>query len=620
MCGIAGYAGSDHPQIGRNITAAMTRAMSRRGPDSQGIESWPGCVLGHRRLAVIDTSPMGHQPMLSDDRRTGLVFNGCIYNFQELRVELEALGHSFLSRCDTEVLLRGYEEWGIDKLVSRLRGMFAFAIWDDARRVLTLVRDRLGVKPLVYAVKDGTIAFASTVAALRSAGLVDEVDRVAVLEFLEFGYVTDDRTIFQGASKLAAATILEWSEGAISERRYWTLPQEYSASITFEEALEETERLLLESVKLRLCSDVPIGALLSGGIDSTLVCWATAKLNANIRAFTVGTPGDRADESVGAVETARALGIPHELVTLPLSEGEIVSELTAAYGEPFACQSALAMLQVSAAVKGHATVLLTGDGGDDVFLGYPFHRDFFRAEKLANLLPRHAASAWKALRSTIEAIPALRRPGHFIDYATGGLGAIVRAHDGLPWYRDMLGERLIHCELAQRNIPLSFASARNLLEEFLDYQQRMWFVAEFMTKVDGGTMYHSIEARSPFLDHKLWDFAATIPPAIRLRGGLKAILREIVRRRVSPATAARKKQGFTIPVERWLRGQWSEALDRIQEGSRLEQNGWIRRGTLKTRIEEARRRGDFPRQIWFLVVLENWLRANEEVGLAEIAG
>jgi asparagine synthase (glutamine-hydrolysing) len=592
----------------------MTDALERRGPDSQGIESWPGCVLGHRRLAILDLSSAGNQPMSSGDGQIGLVFNGCIYNFRELRAELEALGRRFHSQCDTEVLLRGYEEWGTDKLVSRLRGMFSFGIWDQTRNLLTLVRDRLGVKPLVYAVKDGAIAFASTVAALRSSGFVDEIDPAAVLEFLEFGYVTDDRTIFLGASKVAAATILEWKEGHIEQRCYWTPPHEHSAKMTFDEALEETERLLLESVSLRLCADVPIGALLSGGIDSTLVCWATAKLNANIRAFTVGTPGDPADETADAVETARTLGIAHEIVTLPRGEKEIVSELTAAYGEPFACSSALAMLRVSAAVRSHATVLLTGDGADDVFLGYPFHRHFLWAEQLAHLLPGPAASAWRALRPMVEAIPALRRPAHFLDYATGGLGAITLVHDGLPWYRGMLGDRLIHGALAQRNIPLSLDSAKNLLEEFLGYQQRMWFVAEFMTKVDGGTMYHSLEARSPFLDHKLWEFAATIPPALRLRGGtLKAILREIVRRRVSPAAAARKKQGFTIPVESWLRGYWSGALDSIQEGSRLERDGWIRPGTLRTRIEEARKTGSFPKQIWYLVVLENWLRANEKV-------
>ncbi len=612
MCGIAGYIGPDHPAAAAHTIRTMVDALARRGPDSQGIEAWPGAVLGHRRLAILDLSTAGHQPMLSGDGRTGIVFNGCIYNFLELRKELERIGCSFRSDCDTEVLLRGYEAWGIDALVPRLRGMFAFAVWDDHRRKLTLVRDRLGVKPLVYAVNGDRIAFASTVAALHSANLVRDIDPVAMLEFLEFGYVTDDRTIYQGAAKLPAATILEWSDGRISLRCYWSLPQASAEPrVGFEEAVEETERLLVESVRLRLCSDVPIGALLSGGIDSTLVCWATAKLNANIRAFTVGTPGDAGDEAPETIETARILGIPHEVVVLPRRQDGLLDELTSAYSEPFGCASALAMLQVSKAVKPHATVLLTGDGGDDVFLGYPFYRDYLHTQRLARMLPGFAGPAWRAVRPVFDRVPSLRRPKHFIDYATGGLGAVARAHNGLPGYAGMLGDRLAGMELAQRKLPLSMQSARNLVAELLDYQQRMWFVSEFMTKVDGGTMHYALEARSPFLDHKLWEFAATLPPRLRLRGGvLKAILREIVRRRISPVVASRRKQGFTVPVEKWLSGHWGEALDGIQHEPLLEREGWIRSGGLRAFVQRSKNAGHAPTQLWFLVVLEHWLRSN----------
>ncbi|HXJ39249.1 MAG TPA: asparagine synthase (glutamine-hydrolyzing), partial [Bryobacteraceae bacterium] len=536
MCGIAGYVGSDHPDTSAQILRRMVDAIARRGPDSEGIAQWPGALLGHRRLAILDLSEAGRQPMLSDNGRIGIVFNGCIYNFIDLRRELESYGHSFRSNCDTEVLIKGYQQWGAQALVPRLRGMFAFAIWDADRRVLTLARDRLGVKPLVFAAEGGRIAFASTVGALRAAGLVHEIDPAAVLEFLEFGYVTEDRTIFRGAAKLPPATILEWKDGLMEQRTYWTLPRSAeSVPVTFEEAIEETERLLLESVRLRLCSDVPIGALLSGGIDSALVCWATAKLNADIRAYTISTPGDPADEAPATLRTARILGIPHEVVQLPRDSDNILDDLTNAYGEPFGCSSALAMLRVSGAVKPFATVLLTGDGGDDVFLGYSFHRNFLRTQRIARLLPSFAGSAWSALRPLVNGFAPLRRGKHFLDYATGGLGAVARAHNGLPYYTGRLGQRLAGLELAQRTIPLSAQSARKLLEEFLDYQQRMWFVAEFMTKVDGATMYYGLEARSPFLDHKLWEFAAAIPQDVRLRGGvLKAILREIVSRRISP--------------------------------------------------------------------------------------
>ncbi|MDQ6758621.1 MAG: asparagine synthase (glutamine-hydrolyzing), partial [Acidobacteriota bacterium] len=597
---------------------AMVSAIAHRGPDGEGIEKWPGALLAHRRLAIIDLSEAGHQPMLSDDGRIGVVFNGCIYNFLEIRSELEQKGHRFRSQCDTEVLMRGYQQWGIDELVPRLRGMFVFALWDDQRQTLTLVRDRLGVKPLVYAATNKSLIFASTVSALRAGGVVTEIDPKAVLEYLEFGYVTDDRAIFEGAAKLPAATILEWNNGRMSQRRYWTLPRaDESSRITFDEAVEETERLLIESVRLRLYADVPIGALLSGGIDSTLVCWAMAKLNANITAFTVSTPGDPADEAPATLETARILGIPHRIVTMPRDQGGVLAQLTAAYGEPFGCQSALAMLQVSAAVKPHATVLLTGDGGDDVFLGYSFHRDYLRAQRLARALPALTGPVWRSMRPLVDRLPRLRRAKHFLDYATGGLGAVSRAHQGLPFYNShhLLGDRLSGMQLDQRTMPLSTKSARNLMSELLDYQQRMWFVSEFLTKVDGGTMYHALEARSPFLDHKLWEFAAKLPPDLRLRGGvLKAILREIVRRRVSPDVANRKKQGFTVPVESWLAGHWSQALEGLGEDSLLERAGWIRTGSLRKTVQHTRTSGRVPTQLWFLVVLEQWLRRNAELG------
>lgn len=615
MCGIAGIVGSSDGESALAQVRSMASALARRGPDAEGFHMWPGAVFGHRRLAILDLTSAGAQPMLSDDGQTGVVFNGCIYNFIELREQLRGRGYRFRSECDTEVLIWGYLEWGIDALVRRLRGMFAFGIWDNRLQKLFLVRDRLGVKPLVYAERAGTITFASTLSALRSGCDLPEIDPTAILEFLEFGYVTDDRTICQGASKLAAATILEWSRGKTEKRRYWTMPEaDPESKITFDEAVEETERLVLEAVRLRLCADVPIGSLLSGGIDSTLVCWATAKLNADIRAFTVGTPGEAVDETAQTLETARILGISHEVVRLPDRQDGLLDELTDAYGEPFGASSALAMLRVSHAVREYATVLLTGDGGDDVFLGYSFHRDLWRAECVARLLPDGAGRIWRTLRPAIAAVPALRRARNFLNYATGGLGNVARAHDGLPWYhaRGMFGERLLGLELVQRLMPESQASARNLLSEFLSYQQKTWFVAEFMTKVDGGAMYHGLEARSPFLDHVLWEFAAKLPVSLRLKGGvLKAVLRAIVGRRVSPAVANRKKQGFTIPVERWLLTRWKAALLNLRESSPLERQGWLRKGSLAASVDNAVREGNVPRQLWFLLVLDHWLRGEE---------
>jgi asparagine synthase (glutamine-hydrolysing) len=612
MCGIAGFVAESLPRNAAEVVRRMNSLHLRRGPDAEGLHIWEGsAALGHRRLAIYDLSDAGRQPMLSADGLTGVVFNGSIYNFLEIRRELEQRGCRFHSQCDTEVLVHGYREWGIDDLVRRLRGMFAFAIWDHSARKLTMVRDRLGVKPLLYSLSGRALAFASTARALAVADFAGGIDPDAVLEFLEFGWVGEDRSIFSNVQKVAPATIVEWREGRISERCYWSLPAGGSRGIRFEDAVAETEELLLDAVKIRLEADVPVAALLSGGVDSTLICWAMSKLGANIRSFTVGTPGDPADESIDARATAKLLGIPHEVIELPPDEQPAVDDLISAYGEPFACSSALAMLRVSKAVKEKATVLLTGDGGDDAYLGYTYHRNFMHAQRLANRLPEAAARLWPTLRKRVECVAVLRRPMHLMDFATGGLGAAARVHDGLPYYEreGLLGDRLTGRILAPRAIPDSFHSARRLLADFLQYERKTRFVSEYMTKVDGATMYHAIEARSPFLDQRLWESAASMPFEVHLQGGdLKAVLRELVRRRVGPEVASRRKQGFTVPVERWLATSWKPQLECLLSGrSLLEREGWIAPEKLGAAIRQAVGSGRASRHIWSLIVLEQWL-------------
>ena len=369
--------------------------LAHRGPDGQGVKVWPGAVLGHRRLAIYDLSELGAQPMLSPDGAVGITFNGAIYNFRELRAELEAAGYNFKSHTDTEVLLHGYDAWGLDKLLERIRGMFAFALWDDRKRTLSLVRDRLGVKPLLYSAQNGQLAFASTARALRAGGFAGEIDDLAIAEYLEWGYVTDQHSIYRHVHKVAAASVVEWSGGKLHTRTYWQPPTPNGKQPSFAEALEETERLFVSAVEKRLFADVPVGALLSGGIDSSLICWAIKKLGGDVTAFTVGTPGDPTDETADATDTAQRLGIRHQVLELTSDSEPDLSELVAAYGEPFACASALGMLRVSKAVRGSATVLLTGDGGDDVFLGYPEHRHLWLAQKLARSLPGFVANGWR---------------------------------------------------------------------------------------------------------------------------------------------------------------------------------------------------------------------------------
>lgn len=610
MCGIAGYFAPQSPQRVEMAVRQMMTAMSRRGPDSEGFEAWPNGAFGHRRLAILDLSSAGHQPMLSEDRSIGVVFNGCIYNFAELRMELERDGFSFRSSCDTEVLVHGYKRWGGEELCRRLRGMYAFAVWDEVERTLSLARDRLGVKPLVYRAQGREIAFASTPSALAAAGLGGSIGPDAVLQYLDYGNVAGDACIFEGVRKLPPGSILRWKDGDCKEQTYWTLPEASErSSIRFEEAVEETERLLVEATKLRLISDVPLSALLSGGIDSTLVCWALARLNVDITAFTVGAAGDESDETQAAVRTARKLGIRHQVVQLPEERPEMLTELESAYSEPFSSQSAQAMLRVSRAVRPIATVMLTGDGGDDVFLGYPFLYNAWLGQQTARKIPAFAAPLLRGAGNVLPGIGPVRQVRSLLRYATNGLSSYVAAGDRASFRNRhrILGDRLIGA--SEPVYEQDFGSARHLLRDVLRYQNRMHFLGEFLPKVDGATMYHSVEARSPLLDQKLWEFAAALPPSLRFHGGqLKAILRAIVRKHLGSELADRPKQGFTVPVERWLADKWTASLDVLTGPNELERQGWIRPGSLRTPIQEARGKGWVPIPLWRLLLLEHWLR------------
>ena len=609
MCGIAGLVGNKDKNQAAQTIGTMLKTIEHRGPDDEGIEFWDEAVFGHRRLSILDLSCAGHQPMLSDDKEIGVVFNGAIYNFRPLRRELEAAGYNFKSQTDTEILIHGYKEWGIDRLAEKIEGMFAVGIWDNRTKTLFLMRDRLGVKPLVYASRNGELAFASSVRALRDAGFAENLDRQGVIEYLEFGFLTDERSIYENIEKVPAATLLEWKNGQIKQRKYWDLSEVKDEQISFEEAVEETERLFLEAVEKRLQADVPIGALLSGGIDSSLVCWAIAKLGGDVTAFTVGIPNDEWDESAIAAKTAKKLGIKHKILEMSGDEPLNLTRLVKAYGEPFACASALGLLDISKEVSQEATVLLTGDGGDDVFLGYPEHLHFWTAEKLAAQTPK---SIGTILQKTVSAMPqsgAVKRASSFLSYTFGGLGAITKLRDGLPVYEknQLLGERLKNISLSHREIPLS--SGENLLSDFLKYDRRTRFVGEYLPKVDGGTMFYALEARSPLLDTKLWEFAAKLPFSVRMhRRTLKAVLREIVKKNIGAELASGKKQGFGVPVQRWLTGKWKPQFVEMMRNSLLEKEGWINGANVLKMLERAEKESWSPRQLWFILVFEAWLQ------------
>jgi len=612
MCGIAGIVGRFEQNVAETNVRKMTSALARRGPDSEGIECWDSAVLGHRRLAIFDLSEAGHQPMLSKDRSLGVVFNGAIYNYPALRKQLISQGHSFSSNTDTEVLVHGYEVWGIDGLVSRLHGMFAFALWDDTNKKLYLVRDRLGVKPLVFSQRDGSIAFASNVRALKVGGYVSEIDDSAVLDFLNFGFVPDERSIYRNASKLPAATILEWSNGFIKQWKYWTPPTaNIQSRLSFNDALEETERLLLQAVELRLHADVPVGVLLSGGVDSSLICWAVTKLGGDITAYTVGVRDDPWDESPEAIATAQVLGIRHRVLKMSDEDNLATHELLSAYAEPFACASALGMLAVSRAVAPAAKVLLTGDGGDDVFLGYPRHRHLWLAENISNLTPSMVTSLWLRSRSFFPRKGLLGRAASLFDYVVGGLNAFRANSDRVQLYKAqrLLGERLLSLPIDSHDSPWPVDAHGQLLERYLEYERHHRFVGEYMTKVDGATMHHGLEARSPFLDQTLWEFASSLPIGLRLRQfRLKAILRELARRNINEHVANGTKKGFGIPVQRWMVGRWRPFVESTLHDSILSKEGWMRSEPALLQLSIAAKNGWAPEHLWYFFVLELWLK------------
>ena len=610
MCGIAGIVGVTDSETVRPKVEKMVDAMVRRGPDAEGMTELRGAVLGHRRLAIFDLTRAGAQPMSTADGALSVVFNGAIYNFKSLRAELEKLGFRFRSHSDTEVLLHGYRAWGMAALAQRLRGMFAFGLWDSLAGKLYLVRDRLGVKPLVFAAGNGRLAFASTVGALKHGGFAGEINDAAVLDVLRWGFVGEQHCIYRGIDKLPPATILEWHNGNCRRYRYWEAPrQQDTARLTFDDSVAEVENRLREAVAVRLEADVPVAALLSGGVDSGLVCWAIADLGADLTAYTVGVPGDPSDESAAASSTARRLGIRH--CTIDLRDAQIpeIDELLSAYDEPFPCSSAFGMLRVSRAISATAKVVLTGDGGDDLFLGYPRHRHLWLADMLAKHMAPGLAETWRRWGSSKWCAGPLRRAGALLDYATGGVDAFFHKTASLAGYRakGLLGARFKEPTSETSVIPSP--NGLGMVETLVEFERSGRFVGEYLKKVDGATMHYGIEARSPFLDQDLWNFGARLPVDLRMRRGeLKAILRALARRHIGVSVSTRKKRGFRIPAQRWLGAHWLARGEETFRQSVLASRGWIDQVNVLAELRRAAQPGAAGEELWNLFVLESWLQ------------
>jgi asparagine synthase (glutamine-hydrolysing) len=577
MCGIAGAVATDE-EIEGGLVARMCDLLDHRGPDSRGSFEEPGVALGVARLAVIDLEH-GDQPIANEDGSVMVVCNGEIYNYRELRAELVSRGHRFSTESDTEVIVHLYEELG-ERCVESLRGMFAFALWDRRTRSLMLARDRVGKKPLLYAEAGGRLWFASELRAiLASEDVPRELDHGAIDLYLHYQVIPSPRSVFAAIRKLRPAHTLTWRDGRISIRRYWKLSYgDRLAGLSDEEACERIRAALLEATRLRLRSDVPVGALLSGGVDSSSVVAAIARQSAGpVKTFSIGFDVPRFDESANAREVAEWYGTDHHELVLDANTLMLLPELAWHYGEPYADSSALASFALAELAGRHVTVVLNGDGGDESFGGYARHARPLPEEPLIRVYGDRRAHRYFE--------PQLR-PDFYEPEFLHGLGA---SHD----WRAVV-ER-----------PHDASDAPDPVERILDVDVQTYLAEDLLVKMDIATMAHSLEARSPFCDQRLMELAAGLPMGRKVVGTrTKALLKRAVTDWLPASIVERPKMGFSIPLGDWLRG--GIAADVLLDEAALGR-GIFRRDQLRTLVAEHEQGiGEHGHRVWTLLMLELW--------------
>ncbi len=619
MCGIAGII---EPAGGRpadaGVVEAMCRAIHHRGPDDRGVWHEGRAAVGMTRLSIIDRAG-GHQPMSNEDGDVIIVFNGEIYNHVELRRELEAAGHRFGTRADTEVIVHLYEEAG-DACVERLRGMFAFAIWDARRQRLLVARDRLGIKPLHWTFQDGRLLFGSEIKCLLAAGVPREIDAQAVVEYTGWGYVPAPRTMFAGVRKLPPAHRLIFENGEPRVERWWDVRYAPDPAMSEREAVDRTIALVEESVAMRLMSEVPLGAFLSGGTDSSVVVAAmTRRASEPVRTFSIGFEYERFNELGYARAVAEHFGTRHHEHVVRENVVAGVPDLLRQFDEPFADSSAIPTYWVSRIAREQVTVALSGDGGDELFAGY--HRFFDGAHvRAAGWIPRALRDGLVGglVRSLPDGAPGIERLRDVL--GTPDEQYLRRVTHGVSSVHDRLFTR----EFAERVESTDPAcDARSILHsvrhldvisrrQYLD--TRTFLCDDILCKVDRMSMAVSLEARVPLLDHRLVEFAAAIPPVLHTRAGeTKHVLREAARRLMPAHLVDRPKHGFGIPLGEWIRGPWAGWARELIGGQRFLRRGIYAPGAVARMLEEhGRGRRDWGSAIWRLMVLEFWIREQIE--------
>ncbi len=638
MCGIAGFVNSRRhfgPDELSAIASRMADRLSHRGPDDRGvwIDAGSGVAFGHTRLAIIDLSPAGAQPMLSRCGRFVLSYNGEVYNAPELRAELEKAGHTFRGHSDTEVMVEGFAAWGLRAMVARLIGMFAFAAWDRATRTLTLGRDRLGIKPLYWGQIESSLVFASELKALMAfPGWEGEIDRDALAAFLRYGYVPTPMSIYRGVHKLAPGTLLEYgTDGAARIAPYWSLgevaerAQADPLDVADGAAKEAVESLLNDAVRRHMVADVPLGMFLSGGIDSSIVA-ALMQTNSvrPIRTFSIGFREQAYDEAAHAKRVASHLGTEHTELYVTAAEAQaVIPKLQQIYDEPFADSSQIPTYLVSEMTRRHVTVALSGDGGDEVFAGYNRYGQGLALAKASRRMPGVVRSGLSAAITSVppgiwdrlfRTVPERIRP-RLAGEKMHKLAAVL-PKDGVGFYESLvaqgedadalvLGAGKNRAGLGHDAPPDRFADEVSWMQ-YLDTLH--YLPDDILTKVDRASMAVSLEVRVPLLDHRLVELSWRLPLKFKLRGGTgKWLLRQIAYKYVPKHLLERPKMGFGVPIDEWLRGPLKEWAGDLLSSSSLTRLGLLDPAPIAKRWDEHQAGGrNWQHFLWNVLVFAAW--------------
>ena len=619
VCGIAGILERDGRPVSREELGLMSEALAHRGPDDRGIYIDENLGLVHRRLSILDLTSAGHQPMGNEDGSLSLVYNGQLYRFDSTRSWLQARGHRFRSRTDTEVILHLYEEKGTH-LLEEIDGMFAFALWDGSRRRLLLARDRLGIKPLYYVHMGSRLAFASELKALtRLPWVSTDIDPASLVQYLYQSSVPGKMSILAGIRKLGPGECLLVEKGSSRTYAYWRLPPEQAcgSSVDFDQAQSEFQNLLTSAVQSHMVSDVPVGVFLSGGLDSTAVTQAATRAQREpVHTFSVRFPAEpHLDEGPMARETALALGTIHHELVLDHESVRVLPDVIRQADEPFAVASAVAVYHLARFAREWVKVVLTGDGADEILGGYPWrHEPEIGPRAFLRGLAMAGVRSWRGSRAGKPGLVGemsarlrrmLKKPGErYTEILSGFIPEELEA-----LVVPELGE-LVHS--AWRDNPVRTAYDREADGDEINRRLRTdlttTLVDEMLTKVDRMTMAAGLEARVPFLDGALVEWAFRQPGSFKIRGGLgKLLLRKALAESL-PRTASRPKHGFTAPLGAWLRGPLREQVRDLLSPEVVRRRGFFRPEAVEKLVTaHLARRGDHGRKVYTLLVLEMWL-------------